>query len=487
MIVWSGSTGGRYDATQDDWVLTSSPGVLDGRREHAAAWTGNEMIVWGGATATGAIVFGDGGRYDPALDQWMSTSMTNAPAPRHLHTAVWTGDSLIVWGGALAAGPGTNTGARYDPLGDIWTPLSTVGAPSARWQHSAVWSGSDMIVWGGGFPLGTTGGRYDPQADLWRPTSISNAPEGRYSHTAVWTGNRMIVWGGFGGSGHDLDTGAVYDPLGDVWANTSVANAPSARNSHTAVWTGTTMLVWGGGSVGFADPNVLGSYDLAQNAWTLVSTTGAPQARGRHTAIWSGGEMIVWGGYGSNWLDSGGRYDAAQQVWTPTNEVGAAAHRDQHTAVWTGRQMIVWGGEGVPGDLYSGGQYSVSRDADSDGVIDSCDCRPGDPTAFGIPSEVVGLRWDPDKVTLRWDSDAVNSGPGTGYDFMRGNLAQWPVGAGVAEVCLESPSIDLTGSDSSIPSSGGGFFYLVRGRNGCGVGAYGNTSAGGQRLTSVCP
>ena len=32
-------------------------------------------------------------------DTWTATSITNAPAGRYLHTAVWTGSEMIVWGG----------------------------------------------------------------------------------------------------------------------------------------------------------------------------------------------------------------------------------------------------------------------------------------------------------------------------------------------------------------------------------------------------
>src|SRR5439155_17250431 len=82
---------------------------------------------------------------------------------------------------------------------DTWTPTSLTNAPAARSRHTAVWTGSEMIVWGGfaGFSgFLNTGGRDTPSADSWTPTSITNAPGARDSHTAVWTGSEMIVWGG---------------------------------------------------------------------------------------------------------------------------------------------------------------------------------------------------------------------------------------------------------------------------------------------------
>ena len=52
-------------------------------------------------------------------DMWTATSTTNTPAGRFLHTAVWTGSEMIVWGG-LGAGGQLNTGGRYNPSTDSW-------------------------------------------------------------------------------------------------------------------------------------------------------------------------------------------------------------------------------------------------------------------------------------------------------------------------------------------------------------------------------
>lgn len=81
-----------------------------------------------------------------------------------------------------------------------WQSMSTVNAPSARMLHSAVWTGSKMIVWGGinnsGQTLLNTGGIYDPETDTWTTMSTANAPTARSMHNAFWTGTKMIVWGG---------------------------------------------------------------------------------------------------------------------------------------------------------------------------------------------------------------------------------------------------------------------------------------------------
>jgi hypothetical protein len=52
--------------------------------------------------------------YNPKTDSWSATTPTNAPASRSNHTAVWTGSSMIVWGGFDNEGF-LNTGGIYKP------------------------------------------------------------------------------------------------------------------------------------------------------------------------------------------------------------------------------------------------------------------------------------------------------------------------------------------------------------------------------------
>jgi hypothetical protein len=83
------------------------------------------------------------------------------------HTAIWTGNEMIVWGGSLEDGSLTNIGGCYDPVSDTWSPTTLVGAPQPRGRHEAVWTGEEMIIWGGSgvnrsLDLLNSGGRYTP-------------------------------------------------------------------------------------------------------------------------------------------------------------------------------------------------------------------------------------------------------------------------------------------------------------------------------------
>jgi N-acetylneuraminic acid mutarotase len=331
MIVWGGidtnlvglDTGGKYNPSTDSWTPTSTTNAPTGRYDHTAVWTGSEMIVWGG-NHTSVIGMNTGGRYNPSTDSWTATNTNNAPAARYFHTAIWTGSEMIVWGGAgMPPPPRFNTGGRYNPDTDTWTATSTTNAPESRDIHTAVWTGGEMIVWGGNeFPSGATntGGRYNPSMDSWTATSASNVPSARYSHTVVWTGSEMIIWGGSNGANY-LNTGGRYDPGMDSWTATNNL-APSARYGHTAVWTGAEMIVWGGSDTRSPDFDTGGRYNPGTDTWTSTSTINAPSGRVAHTAVWTGGEMIIWGGAdGTNYLNTGGRYCAHVATPTPTPTV----------------------------------------------------------------------------------------------------------------------------------------------------------------------
>jgi hypothetical protein len=228
MIVWGGQDGRRplrdgaaYDPGARRW-RGIAPAPLSPRAYHAALWTGREMIVWGGsrpARGGRARVLSDGAAYDPARDRWRRI----APAPigsapgRLLEQglevgldAVWTGTRMLVWNGFA--------GAEYAPRRDRWTPLPPPppGLRHPKPADSAVWTGRSLIVFGGTArhdhsDFTSDAAAYDPARARW--TMLPPAPiAGRDRHAAVWTGGAMLVWGGCcRGSRHFRD-GALYRP-----------------------------------------------------------------------------------------------------------------------------------------------------------------------------------------------------------------------------------------------------------------------------------
>ncbi len=369
MIVWGGvgaigvlGTGGRYDPSTNAWAAMSIGGAPSARSGHTMTWTGSRLVVWGGSDSSGYL--DTGARYNPSNDTWIAMPATGpVPSARADHSAVWTGSEVIFWGGASSAG-NENTGARFDPVSNTWTSATSISGatPSGRRLHTAVWTGTEMIVWGGVGNTGylDTGARYDPVSDSW--TATAPGPSGRAEQVAVWSGSEMLVWGGLGFSGQ-VNTGGRYAPSTDSWVPISTGpGVPSERYAHTAVWTGTEMIVWGGYNGTYLATG--GRYVAATDSWVPTPLDpGAPTGRYNHTAVWTGSTMIVWGGYNDGYLNTGSRYDPAADQWAPTSmDVNLPPGCQGHSAVWTGTDMIVWGGfNGLY--LNSGGRYRPSADA----------------------------------------------------------------------------------------------------------------------------
>ena len=148
--------GARYNPATDTWLPLSMNGAPTARYSHASVWTGSEMLVWGGASvvySSGFVYtyFSTGARYNPATDTWTTMSSTGAPSARYQSTvlpAVWSGSEMIVWGGGTASAS-MGDGGRYSPASDTWSAVTTAGAPGSRYQHTMIWTGSEMIVFGG--------------------------------------------------------------------------------------------------------------------------------------------------------------------------------------------------------------------------------------------------------------------------------------------------------------------------------------------------
>ena len=347
------------------WQALATRDAPSARTLHTAVWTGSEMIIWGGKIDDQPPVTDTGARYVPAADTWLPVSMIDAPPPRHSHNAVWTGTHMLVWGGF-----GTNdyeiSGALYDPQNDSWTAIDNGGAPQGRTLHASAWTGTEMIIWGG-IRSGTTlgdGARYRPGTDSWTTMSSNGAPSVRFGLMSAWTGRQLVLWGG-GDTFDWLDNGAYYDPSADSWSDVETDDAPFLRESGTGIWTGDHMIIWGGWDGG----NYLGDGALldptsSAGTWPAMARDNAPAKRAKHASLWLGNELLIWGGcagMGCNaFLADGGRYNPeAGGTWTPVPANATLRGRVEHTAVWTGDEVIVFGGRNDDGILGGGARVGV--------------------------------------------------------------------------------------------------------------------------------
>ncbi|MBL9168987.1 MAG: hypothetical protein JNN07_14700 [Verrucomicrobiales bacterium] len=331
------------------WARGSGEEAPSPRRGHSAVWAGQSMIVWGGTQDLGSYL-ASGGIYRPGEDVWRRISPLNAPTARMGHSAVWGGQSMIVWGGFGSDGY-EQSGGVFRPEDQHWSKVSVENAPSGRDGHLAIWTGTRMLVWGGRNASGYLGdgGQYDPVSQQWSslPGGVS-APSARGGATAVWTGSSVLIWGGKGTTGA-LQTGAElrFDALGrpTTWRPLpGGASSPAARTGHTALWTGKKMLIWGGELKG-APVKAGASYDLATDSWESLPGDGGPDGRIGHAAAWTGSEMVlVAGGDASGPLASGWAYHPLTHRWRQLTSAGDPLARTQATAVWTGREILVFGG-----------------------------------------------------------------------------------------------------------------------------------------------
>lgn len=325
MIIWGGddgnaiakNSGARFDPASDAWSSTSFTGAPSARSQHTAVWTGTQMIIWGGFSgAFNFVALRGGARYDPQADTWTPVTAVNQPSARVNHTAVWTGTEMIVWGGfscLACTNAELGTGARYNPGTDTWTPIASANAPAARGLHTAIWTGSKMIVWGGQNDAGNasltllnTGGVYDPVTDTWDSTTLIAAPAPTTCHAAVWTGTEMIIFGGQLNANlacglSSTGTGARYEPATNTWSPMSIAPVSSTLASAPAIWSGNELITWF---------EIAGArYNPVNNSWRGVASQGAPSIRTRHTLVWTGTQMIVWGGEFGVPVNSGAIYN----------------------------------------------------------------------------------------------------------------------------------------------------------------------------------
>jgi hypothetical protein len=224
MIVWGGYdgtdnllSGGKYDPAADTWAPTNTGSAPSERREHTAAWNGTRMIVYGGFgfDGVGNAYLADGKAYDPMGDAWEDLPSPGAPAARARHVAAWSGTELILWGGY----DGTDFLSSGSVLSDVtgWTPMGG-SPPSARQYATGVWVGDPvkrMVVWGGDGPGGkrADGGVFDPVPSTlaWVSGAMPTGPDARTLHCGAAVGARMIVWGGDSVVGV-TNTGGVFDP-----------------------------------------------------------------------------------------------------------------------------------------------------------------------------------------------------------------------------------------------------------------------------------
>jgi hypothetical protein len=135
-----------YDPQDDTWE--ELPIDLGSGQRPNLVWTGTEVLAFGMTDVPGRA-------WNPATKTWRALAV--APPHRALGSQpVWTGHLAVFCNG----GP---TLSIYDPTADTWSTSPTEALSAERVDGAAVWTGTTLLAWGGfvSNPDGTAAGAND--------------------------------------------------------------------------------------------------------------------------------------------------------------------------------------------------------------------------------------------------------------------------------------------------------------------------------------
>ena len=117
-------------------------------------------------------------------------------------------------------------------------------------------------------------------------------------------------------------------------------------------------------------------------------------------------------------------------------------------------------------------------DEDGDRVSNLLDCAPSDPMTWFVPSEVSGVSGilgATGAALVSWNSLADQAGPSILYDLVLGSTSSLQATGGFLDgvVCGGKDLLVTSVSDSAPVTLGDSRTFMIRGKNGCGVGTYG--------------
>ena len=349
---------------------------LTPRVDAALAWTGQELIVWGGEFQPKGVIHpvveGDGAAFNPISGRWRRLP----PAPlsgRAGAVAVWTGSELIVLGGSdarqlsgynsqnLVAGP--RDAAAYKPATNTW---QSIRAMPLNLQPGAlgVWSGDRVVVLSG-----LNSAAYDPATGMWQRLPPADAPAnlpgykvdengwslavatgtGRIFAWAVWAATKQIsAQESQGTGGSDLFR---YDESSHRWTVlTGWANA--IREPQEAFWTGTRLLVRGDQHIpGALGPGPLPEVSRWYNPTTGTTTRLPPDAltadhvpASQLSSAWTGDALWSLNAMGQTYRIKPGdasAYDATHYAWRRLRSAPFGCAMPV-TPAWTGKSVLIY-------------------------------------------------------------------------------------------------------------------------------------------------
>ncbi len=308
-------------------------GPLSPRGGHSVVWTGNELIVWGGwGDEMGNTKRGDGAAYDPASNSWRMIAPSPL-SPRRNHAAAWTGDEMVVFGG-----DGRRDGAAYDPESDTWRRLEDapfgIGAYEVRdREESHLFADGGLFVWQA--PTDRVA-RWDATSESWSTvdgTGLAQLTSGALRATS----DRLYAVGTTAYTGVPLLIARANLRVSDGWTrledgtlSTSENVVPDADPQWSATVSDGRLVAWSIGLPDTAielDPNTERWSDLPPHNVRSCEGAPGPVAMDNRLLVQSCGSSTVYNSTTDSWM----QIDLADAAIEPS------------TAVWTGSELISWG------------------------------------------------------------------------------------------------------------------------------------------------
>lgn len=282
-----------------------------------AVSTGDAVYTLGGYATSPEWITAHIVRYDGT--DGGAESVAALPSQRFAGAAVWTGEEILVLGGAAYSRPALDEIVSFDPQVTEVTLLEERLPHKVR-DAAAVWTGRSVIILGGSAGTDETGFHnaivdYDPSAKVVR-TMSATLPQPMSDMAAVWTGQHVLlfggagpVWGPEGWSMRAYDTILRYDPHRDV-LEVLDQTLPHPRFGMAAVWDGRHAFLFGGTSDGTESSTDILRLDPERGRLSLEPLP-LPVPRAFASAVWDGHHALLLGGRRSGPSD-----DSVGGVWT---------------------------------------------------------------------------------------------------------------------------------------------------------------------------
>jgi hypothetical protein len=280
--------------------------------DQATVWTGSELIIWGGldgAQFSGAHpnALADGASYNPTTDSWQS--LPNGPlSGRGATVSAWTGAEVVLLGGGSASGEYYTDAAAFNPKAGTWRSIPVPTPPGGHpltWR-AAVFADSQLLAWSEWAtshqigPAKEMGGAdlfsYSPAESTWRlvPTSSEALPD---VEEVLVANDQVIVRGvtincGYCSRPFVAEATAVYNPVKRSW--TRLPPDPLGVDHLESAWTGTALFSFNPSTtVDTTPPGGASAYEPTTHQWIRLPAAPAGCAA-PEPPIWMGRGVVVY-------------------------------------------------------------------------------------------------------------------------------------------------------------------------------------------------